>query len=104
MKTHTHTHTHTRWYLLAALLHHEEQVGAVSHGEGEAVLERVGAVVVVADAVLVDVVHAEGAGLTVVLAVARALDGAVTRSLDDGEDNGLRLDKVVFEERNGREI
>lgn len=46
---------------------------------------------VVADAVLVDVVHGEAAGLTEVLAVARALDGAVARSLDDGEDDGLRL-------------
>lgn len=46
---------------------------------------------VVADAVLVDVVHGEAAGLTEVLAVARALDGAVARSLHDGEDDGLRL-------------
>lgn len=78
-------------YLLAAIVHHEEQVGAVGHGEGEAVLERVGAVVVVADAVLVDVVHGEAAGLAEVLAVACALDGAVARSLDNGEDDGLRL-------------
>lgn len=51
---------------------------------------------VVADAVLVDVVHGEAAGLSVVLAVARALDGAVARGLDDGEDDGLRLEEVVF--------
>lgn len=95
MHTEIHTQTHTlRWkgcYLLAALLHHEEQVGAVGHGEGEAVLERVGAVVVVADAVLVDVVHGEAAGLPVVLPVAGALDGAVPGRLHHGEDDGLRL-------------
>lgn len=51
---------------------------------------------VVADAVLIDVVHGEAAGLTVVLAVGRTLDGAVTRSLDDGEDNGLRLDEDLI--------
>ena len=51
---------------------------------------------VVADAVLVDVVHAEAAGLPVVVTVARPLDGTVTRSLDDSEDDGLRLDKVMF--------
>ena len=93
---HTHTHTHTHTHLFPALLHHKQQVGAVGHSEGEAVLERVGAVVVVADAVLVDVVHAEAAGLPVVLTVARPLDGTVTRSLDDSEDDGLRLDKVMF--------
>lgn len=87
--------THTR-YLLAALLHHEEQVGPVGHGEGEAVFERVGAVMVVADAVLVDVVHGEAAGLPVVLAVAGALDGAVTRGLDHGENDGFRLHAVVI--------
>lgn len=46
---------------------------------------------VVADVVLVDVVHSEAAGLTEVLAIARALDGAVAWSLDDSEDDGLRL-------------
>lgn len=46
---------------------------------------------VVADAVLVDVVHAEAAGLPVVLAVARALDGAVARGLHHREDDGLGL-------------
>lgn len=46
---------------------------------------------VVADAVLVDVVHAEAAGLAEVLAVARALDVAVARRLDHGEDDGLGL-------------
>lgn len=80
-----------RHHLLAAIVHHEQQVGAVSHGEGESVLERVGAVVVVADTVLVDVVHGETASLAVVLAVAGALDGTMARSLDHGEDNGLRL-------------
>lgn len=89
-------HTGARFYLLAALFHHEQQVGAISHSEGEAVFERVGAVVVVADAVLVDVIHGETAGLPVMLAIARALYGAVTWSLDDSEDNGLRLDNVVF--------
>ena len=54
---------------------------------------------VVAYAVLVDVVHGEAARLPVVLAVARALDGAVPRSLDNGEDNGLRLDKVMFQQK-----
>lgn len=51
---------------------------------------------VVADAVLVDVVHGEAAGLPVMLAVARALDGAVARSLDNSEDDGLRLDRVMI--------
>lgn len=54
---------------------------------------------VVADAVLVDVVHGEAAGLSVVLAVARALDGAVPRNLDDGEDDGLRLEEGRFNQR-----
>lgn len=49
---------------------------------------------VVADAVLVDVVHGEAAGLSVMLPVASALDGAVARSLNNGEDDGLRLDRV----------
>lgn len=48
---------------------------------------------VVADAVLVDVVHGEGAGLSVVLAVAAALDGPVAGRLDDGEDDELRLEE-----------
>ncbi|KAL4001054.1 hypothetical protein ACER0C_006353 [Sarotherodon galilaeus] len=73
-----------------------EQVGAVGHGEGEAVFERVGAVVVVADAVLVDVVHGEAAYLSVVLAADGALDGAVSRSLDDAEDDGLRLEEDLL--------
>lgn len=51
---------------------------------------------VVADAVLVDVVHGEAAGLPVMLAVACALNGAVTRRLNNGEDNGLRLHRVVL--------
>lgn len=50
---------------------------------------------VVADAVLVDVVHGEGAGLPVVLAVAGALDGPVARRLDNGEDDVLRLVEVT---------
>ena len=58
---------------------------------------------VVADAVLVDVVHVEAAGLPVVLTVARALNGAMTRSLDDSEDDGLRLDKVMFKQEKWKE-
>lgn len=50
---------------------------------------------VVADAVLVDVVHGEAAGLPVVLPVARALDGAVAWSLHHGEHDGLGLGKRV---------
>lgn len=46
---------------------------------------------VVADAVLVDVVHGEAAGLPVVLPIAGALDGAVAWRLDHGEDHRLRL-------------
>lgn len=95
--------SHTCSYLLASFLYHKEQVGAVGHGEGEAVLERVGAIVVVADAVLVDVVHGKAAGLSVVLASARALDGAMPRSLNDGEDDGLRLEKGVFNQRKLRQ-
>lgn len=48
---------------------------------------------VVADAVLVDVVHGEAASLSVVLAIAGALNGAMPRSLDNGEDDGLRLEE-----------
>lgn len=59
---------------------------------------------VVADAVLVDVVHGEAAGLAVVLPVARALDGAVARSLDDGEGDGLGLDrKMILKKKKQRE-
>ncbi len=59
---------------------------------------------VVADAVLVDIVHGEAAGLAVVLAIARALNGAVTRGLDDSEDDGLRLDRVTVKQEKPRKI
>lgn len=45
----------------------------------------------VADAVLIDVVHSEGVGLPVVLTVARALDGAMTRGLDDSKGDQVLL-------------
>lgn len=51
---------------------------------------------VVADAVLVDILHGEGTGLPVVLAIASAFDGPVARRLDDGEDYVLRLEVKVF--------
>lgn len=60
---------------------------------------------VVADAVLVDVVHGEAAYLSVVLAADGALDGAVSRSLDDAEDDGLRLEEggVIGGKMQGKE-
>lgn len=54
---------------------------------------------VVTDAVLVDILHGEGARLSVVLAIARALDGAMPRSLDNGEDDGLCLEEGILGQR-----
>lgn len=91
----TQEHTpNTETNLFAAFLHHEEKVGAIGQREGKAVFERVGAIVVVADAVLVDVLHGEAAGLSVVLPVAGAFNGAVARGLDNGEGDGVRLHKT----------
>lgn len=59
---------------------------------------------VVADAVLVDVIHGEAAGLSVVLAVDGALDGAMPRSLDDGEGDGLRLEEGRVRDDAGRGV
>lgn len=75
-----------------ALLHHEEGVGAVGHGEGEAVPERVAAAMVaVADEVLVDVSHGEGAGLEGTLPAAAALQQPVPGWLHHPERDGLHL-------------
>lgn len=49
----------------------------------------------VADAVLINVIHGEGVGLPVVLTVARALDGAMTRSLNDGKRDQVLLQMKV---------
>lgn len=77
--------------LLPAILHHEERVGAVGHGEGEAVPERAAAIVAVADAVLVDVIHGEGGGLEGTLPAAAALDQPVPGRLHHPERDGLHL-------------
>lgn len=71
--------------LFSTFFYDEEHVGAIADSKSKAVLERVAAIVMVADAVLINVVHSEGVGLPVVLTVAGALDGAVTRSLNDGK-------------------
>lgn len=49
----------------------------------------------VADVVLINVIHGEGVGLPVVLTVAGALDGAVTRSLNDGKRDQVLLQMKV---------
>ena len=51
---------------------------------------------VVADSVLVDVVHGEAVGLTVVLSVVGPLHGAVTGGLNYGEGDELLLEGDIF--------
>lgn len=46
---------------------------------------------VVTDTVLVEVVHAEAAGLSKMLTIAGPFDSAVARRLDNCEDDGLCL-------------
>lgn len=77
--------------LLPAVLHHEEGVGAVGHGEGEAVPERAAAVVAVAEAALVDVIHGEGGGLQGTLPTATELQQPVPGWLHHPERDGLHL-------------
>lgn len=72
-------------YLLLSILHDEEGVGPIGHGESEAILQRAAAIVSVADAVLVDVVHREGGGWVVTLPVAGAFDPAVPRGMHNCE-------------------
>lgn len=48
----------------------------------------------VADTVLINVIHGEGVGLPVVLTIAGTLDGAMTRRLDDG-----KRDQVLLQEK-----
>lgn len=78
-------------HLLLPLFHHEELIGPVRHREGKPILEGIAAVVVVADAVLIDVVHGEGVRLAVVLAIVGAFDCTVTRNLHNGEGNRFSL-------------
>lgn len=52
---------------------------------------------VVTDAVLIDVVHSEGVGLPVMLTVTCALNGPVTRSLNDSECNRVLLTENLRE-------
>lgn len=59
---------------------------------------------VVANAVLVNVIHGEAAGLPVMLTIACTLNGAVTRSLNNSEDDGLRLDRVMFYGKNTKRV
>lgn len=78
-------------HLFSSVLHHEEDIGSVAHSEAESVLQRVWTVVVVTDTVLVEVVHAEAAGLSKMLTIAGPFDSAVARRLDNCEDDGLCL-------------
>lgn len=77
--------------LLSTFFYDEEYVSAVTDSKSKSVFEGVAAIVMVADAVLINVVHGEGVGLPVVLTVAGALDGAMTRSLNDGKRDQVLL-------------
>lgn len=79
--------------LFSNLFDDEKHVGPVADSERESVFKRVTAIMVVADAVLIDVVHSEGVCLTVMLTVAGTLDGTMTRSLNDSECNRVLLKK-----------
>lgn len=57
---------------------------------------------VVTDAVLIDVVHGEDVGLTVMLTITCALDGPVTRSLNDSECNRVLLTENWIERLSNR--
>ncbi len=57
---------------------------------------------VVADAVLIDVVHSEGVGLAVMLTITCALNGPVTRSLNDSERNRVLLTEFKEERLSNR--
>lgn len=74
-----------------AVLQHEQGVGAVGDGEGEAVPGRGAAAVAVADAALLDVPHGEGAGWDRALPRAAALDQPVPGRLHHPERDGLHL-------------
>lgn len=79
--------------LFSTLFDDKEHVGPVADSKCESVFEGVTAIMVVTDAVLIDVVHSEGVCLTVMLTVTGALDGTVTRSLNDSECNRVLLTK-----------
>ncbi len=53
---------------------------------------------VVADVVLIDVIHSEGVGLAVMLTITCALNGPVSRSLNDSKRNRVLL-KENFRKR-----
>lgn len=78
-------------YLFPTFFDDKEHIGAVTDSKSKAVFQGVAAVMMVADAVLINVVHGEGVGLPVVLTVAGALDGAVTRSLNNGKCDQILL-------------
>lgn len=56
----------------------------------------------VANAVLINVVHGEGVSLPVVLAVAGALDGTMTRSLNDGKRDQVLLQEKKWDRKRER--
>lgn len=76
---------------LQPLLHHKHGVGAVRDHELELVRERVGPVVVVTDAVLVDVGHGEGQGRGVAHIVKGEVHRAVGRLGEHGEHDVILL-------------
>lgn len=49
----------------------------------------------VTDAVLIDVIHSEGVGLTVMLTITCALNGPVPRSLNNSERNRVLLTENI---------
>lgn len=77
--------------LFSTLFDDEEHVGTITDSEGESVFEGVTAVMVVTNAVLIDVIHSEGVGLAVMLTITCALNGPVSRSLNDSERNQVLL-------------
>lgn len=77
--------------LFSTFFDDEEHVGAITDSEGESVFEGVTAIMVVTDAVLIDVVHSEGVGLAVMLTIACALNGPVPRSLNNSKRNRVLL-------------
>lgn len=77
--------------LFSSLFDDKEHVGPITDSKCESVFEGITAIMVVTDAVLIDVVHSEGVCLSVMLTVTGALDGTVTRSLNNSKCNRVLL-------------
>lgn len=84
--------------LFSSFFYDEEHVRAVTDSKSKAVFQGIAAIVMVTDAVLINVVHGEGVGLPVVLTIAGALDGAMTGSLNDCERDQVLLQGKVSQE------